>query len=70
MRFSNFNSEGIVTPSNFSWELAARGIPSIETISSLLVLSKIWDFPELAFKWLFLNQRKSLVAEAVFLMLH
>ena len=46
------------------WELAARGIPSIETISSLLVLSKIWDFPGLAFKWLFLNQRKSLVAEA------
>ena len=46
------------------WELVARGIPSIETISSLLVLSKIWDFPGLAFKWLFLNQRKSLVAEA------
>ena len=70
MRFSNFNSEGIVTPNNFSWELAARGIPSIETISSLLVQSKIWDFPELTFKWLFLNQRKTLVVEAVFLMLH
>ena len=32
MWFSNFNSEFIVTRSNFSWELAARGIPSIETI--------------------------------------
>ena len=64
MWFSNFNYESIVTPSNFLWELAARGIPSIETISGLLVLSKIWDFPWLAFKWLFLNQQKSLVAEA------
>ena len=26
-------------------KLVARGIPSIETISSLLVLSQIWDFP-------------------------
>ena len=64
MWFSNFNYESIVTPSNFLWELAARGIPSIETISSLLVLSKIWDFPGLAFKWSFINQWKSLVAEA------
>ena len=64
MWISNFNSESLVTPSNFSLELAARGIPSIETISGLLVLSKIWDFPGLVFKWLFLNQRKSLVAEA------
>ena len=39
------NSESIVTPSNFSWGFAARGIPSIETISGLLVLSKIWVFP-------------------------
>ena len=29
MWFSNFNSESIVTRSNFLWELAARGIPSI-----------------------------------------
>ena len=58
------NSESIVTPSHFSWELAAREIPSTETISGFLELSKIWDFPGLAFKWLFLNQRKSLVAEA------
>ena len=27
-------------------------VPSIETISGFLVLSKIWDFPRLAFKWL------------------
>ena len=27
-----------------------------------LVLSKKWDFPGLAFKWLFLNQLKSLDA--------
>ena len=64
MWFSNFNSESIITPSNFSWELAAIEIPSTETISGFLELSKIWDFPGLAFKWLFLNQRKSLVAEA------
>ena len=64
MWFSNFNYESIVTPCNFSWELAAREIPSTETISSLLALSKIWDFPGLAFKWLFLSQWKSLVAEA------
>ena len=64
MLFSNFNSESIVTPSNFSRELAARGILPIETTSGLMVLSKIWGFPALAFKWLFLNQRKSLVAEA------
>ena len=63
MWLSNLNYESIVTPSNISWELAAIGIPSIEIISSLLVLSKKWDFPALAFKWLFLNQRKSLVAE-------
>ena len=64
MWFSNFDSESIITPSNFSWELAAIEIPSTETISGFLELSKIWDFPGLAFKWLFLNQRKSLVAEA------
>ena len=58
------NSESIVTPSHFSWELAAREIPSIETISGLLILSKIWDFPVLTFKWLFLYQQKNLVAEA------
>ena len=28
----NFGSEYIVTPSNFSWEFAAKGISSIETI--------------------------------------
>ena len=27
------------------------------------MLSKIWDFPGLAFKWLFLNQRESSDAE-------
>ena len=55
MRFSNFHSESIVTPSNFSWELEARGTSSIETISGFLVLSKIWDFPGTAYKWLFLH---------------
>ena len=64
MSFSNFNSECIITPSNFSWELAAKDIPSTETILGFLGLSKILDLPGLAFKWLFLNQRKSLVAEA------
>ena len=64
MWFSNFNSESVITPSNFSWELAAIEIPSTETISGFLELSKISDFPGLAFKWLFSNQRKSLVAEA------
>ena len=59
--FSNFNSESIITPSNFLCELAAREIPLTETISGFLELSKIWDFPGSAFKWLFLNQRKSLV---------
>ena len=54
--FTNFNSEFIITPSNISWELAAREIPLPETISGFLELSKIWDFPWLAFKWLFLNQ--------------
>ena len=49
MWFSNFNSESIITPSNFSWELAAKEIPSTETFSSFLELSKIWDFPGLAF---------------------
>ena len=63
MWFSDFNFESIITPSNFSWELAVRGDPSTETISGFLELSKIWDFPGLAFKWLFLNQWKSLVAE-------
>ena len=32
-------------------------------MSRFLELSKIWDFPGLAFIWLFLNQGKSLVAE-------
>ena len=64
MWFWNFNTEFIVTPSNFSGEFAARTIPSIETISDFLVLSKTWGFPGLAFKWLFLNQRKILVAKA------
>ena len=68
MWFLNFNYESVVIPSTFLWELSARGIPSIETISSSLVLSKIWDFPGLAFIWLFLNQPKSLVAEAVCLL--
>ena len=36
------------------WELAAIEIPSTETISGFLELSKMWDFPGLAFKWLFL----------------
>ena len=58
MCFSNFNSESIVTPCNFSWELKARGILSIKTISGFLVQSKIWDFPGLAFKCLFLNNGK------------
>ena len=49
MRFSNFNSESIITTSNFLWELAAREIRSTETISGFLELSKIWDFPRLAF---------------------
>ena len=49
MWFSNFNSESIVTPSNFSWGLAAIEIPSTETISGFFELSKIWDFPGLAF---------------------
>ena len=31
MWFSNFNSESIITPSNFSWELAAIEIPSMRT---------------------------------------
>ena len=53
-----------MTPSNFLWKLVAIEIPSTETISGFLELSKISDFPGLAFKWLFLNQRKSLVAEA------
>ena len=30
MWFSNFNSESIETPSNFSWELAARGIHQLK----------------------------------------
>ena len=42
---------------------SAREVPSIEAISGFLELSKIWDFPGLAFKWLFLNQQKSLVPE-------
>ena len=36
------------------WELAAIEIPSTETISGFLELSEMWDFPGLAFKWLFL----------------
>ena len=63
MSFSNFSSESIITPVIFSWELAARRISSTETIKDLLELSKIWDFPGFAFKWLFLNQQKRLVAE-------
>ena len=59
MSFSNFKSESNVTPNNFSWELAARRIPSIETISGFLVLSKIWDFPGLAFKWFKLAEKFS-----------
>ena len=35
----------------------------IETISGFLVLSKLWKFPVSSLKCLFLNQRKSLVAE-------
>ena len=38
----------------------SKKIPSTETISGYLELSKIWDFPGLAFKWLFLNQGKRL----------
>ena len=64
MSFSNFNSKSIVTPSTFSWELAAKRIVSVETISGFLVLSKMWDFSGLTFQWLFLNQRESLVTEA------
>ena len=64
MWFSNFNSESIVTVSSFSWELAARGIPSIEIISSLLLLSKIWYFPGLAFKMVIFKTTEKLVAEA------
>ena len=62
--FSNFNSESIITPSNFSWELATRGIPSTETVSGFLELSKIWDFPGSTCKWLFSNQQKMLFTEA------
>ena len=40
------------------------GIPSIEAISVFWLVSKIWDLPGLAFNWSFLNQLKSLVAEA------
>ena len=46
----NFNSESAVIPSNFLLKLVARGIPTTETISDFLELSKIWDFPGLAFK--------------------
>ena len=53
MSFSNFNSESIVIPSNFLYELAVRGIPSIKTISGFLLLGKIWDFPGLVSKYLF-----------------
>ena len=40
MWFSNFNPESIVTRSNFLWELAVRGIPSIETISGLYLVAE------------------------------
>ena len=36
-----FNSESILTPSNFSWELVEKRIPSIEIFSSFLELSQI-----------------------------
>ena len=39
--FWNFNSESIVTVSNFLWELTTRGITSVERISAFLVLSNI-----------------------------
>ena len=41
MWFWNFNSESIVTLSNFLWELTTRGITSVERISAFLVLSNI-----------------------------
>ena len=63
MQFSSFNTESVVTPSNLLWELAAKGIPLLEIISGFLVLSKTWDFPGLALKCFFLDQRESLVAE-------
>ena len=39
--FWNFNSESIVTVSNFLWELTTRVITSVERISAFLVLSNI-----------------------------
>ena len=53
MRVSNVKSVSNITLKNFWWEFAARQISSTETISGFLALSKIGDFPRLAFKWLF-----------------
>ena len=53
-----------MTPSNFSWGLAAIEIPSTKTISGFFELSKIWDFPGLAFSLVQKQPFKSLVAEA------
>ena len=65
VRFSKFNSESNITSNYLLLKIAARGILSIETVSSFLVLTKIWDFPRLAFHWVFLNQWKSLDAEVL-----
>ena len=65
VRFSKFNSESNITSNYLLLKIAARGILSIETVSSFLVLTKIWDFPRLAFNWVFLNQWKSLDAEVL-----
>ena len=63
MWFSNVNTKPIVIHSNSSLKLVAKE-PSIETIAGFLLESKKWDFPKLAFKWLYLNQLKSIFAEA------
>ena len=40
----------ILSLSNYSLELAARGVPLIEKIHDFLELRKKWDFSGLAFK--------------------